>query len=157
MTSMISMTWHGFWKPVVAGACGSAAHSLLMYAKSRAGVLPAFQPYEALQTALSYWLGADIHPLVPFALSFVNGSTLVGFVFGQVYEKLPGSGGATKGLFYGIAGWLTMNLLFFPLLGLGVFAATVGLGALPALFALAMLLTYSVVMGMVYAALGRVS
>jgi hypothetical protein len=45
-------------------------------------MLPAFQPYEALQAALSHWRGADIHPLMPFALSFVNGSTIVGFVFG---------------------------------------------------------------------------
>jgi hypothetical protein len=39
------------------------------------------------------------------------------------------------------------------LLGLGLFAGEVGLGVRPALFSLAMLLTYSVVMGIVYAAL----
>ena len=46
-----------------------------------------------------------------------------------------------------------MGLLFFPLLGLGLFAIGAGLGIWPALFSLAMLLTYSVVLGIVYAAL----
>ena len=46
-----------------------------------------------------------------------------------------------------------MGLVFFPTLGLGVFASKVGLGIEPALFALAMLLTYGIVMGIVYSAL----
>ncbi len=37
--------------------------------------------------------------------------------------------------------------------GLGMFAIRIGLGIAPALFSLAMLLTYSMVMGIVYAAL----
>jgi hypothetical protein len=44
-------------------------------------------------------------------------------------------------------------LVFFPLLGLGLFASKLDLGIWPALFSLAMLLTYSVVLGVVYAAL----
>ena len=46
-----------------------------------------------------------------------------------------------------------MGLVFFPLLDLGVFGMQVGLGILPALFSLAMLLTYSIVLGIVYDAL----
>ena len=46
-----------------------------------------------------------------------------------------------------------MGLLFFPFLGLGFFGLKVGIGLAPALFSLAMLLTYSVVMGLVYSAL----
>ena len=46
-----------------------------------------------------------------------------------------------------------MEFLFFPFLGLGLFAIQIGRGIAPALFALAMLLTYSVVMGVVYATL----
>ena len=41
------------WKAAIAGFCGSVAHTLLMYLKSRYGLLPAFQPYESLQAALS--------------------------------------------------------------------------------------------------------
>ena len=43
-----------------------------------------------------------------------------------------------------------MDLLFFPLLGLGLFATSLGLGLWPALFSLGMMLAYSVVMGTVY-------
>lgn len=141
------------WKAVAAGLCGSIAHSSLMYFKFRSGLLPTFQPYESLQLALSRWIGRDVHPLIPWVFSFVNGSTLVGFVFGLSYRRLPGSNGAVKGLVYGAVGWLVMSLLFFPMLGIGIFAAGVGLGIWPALFSLAMLLTYSVVMGLVYSAL----
>lgn len=91
--------------------------------------------------------------MVPWALSFLNGSTIVGFVFGRSYRLLPGRGGAVKGLIFGMFGWVMMGFLFFPLLGLGIFATEIGLGASPALFSLAMLLTYSIVMGVVYARL----
>jgi hypothetical protein len=147
------MCRHWVWKSALAGLCGSIAHSLLMYFKFRSGLLPTFQPYDNLQMALSDLIGRDVHPLVPWALSFLNGSTIVGFVFGRSYRWLPGANGATKGLIYGALGWAVMGLLFFPLLGLGLFATQLGLDAWPALFSLAMLLTYSVVMGMVYSAL----
>jgi len=46
-----------------------------------------------------------------------------------------------------------MGLIFFPVIGLGPFAFGAGLGIAPALLSLAMLLTYSLVLGTVYAAL----
>ncbi len=124
-----------------------------MFLKSWMGLLPSFQPYESLQTALSHLIGREVHPFVPWALSFLNGATIIGFIFGRMYPQLPGNNGATKGLTFGILGWAMMGLLFFPLLGLGLFASQIGLGIAPALFSLAMLLTYSVIMGIVYAAL----
>ena len=143
----------GIWKAVVAGLCGSIAHSLLMYFKSRSGLLPTFQPYDSLQNTLSELTGTAIHPVVPWVLSFLNGSTIIGFIFGFAYRWLPGRTGAFKGAIFGVLGWAIMGLIFFPLIGLGLFAFQVGLGVLPALFSLAMLLTYSIVMGIVYGAL----
>jgi len=58
-----------------------------------------------------------------------------------------------KGLTFGVVGWIMMGLIFFPLIGLGPFAFGVGLGVGPALLSLAMLLSYSVVLGTVYGAL----
>jgi len=55
-----------------------------------------------------------------------------------------------KGFIAGVLGWLAMDLIFFPLLGLGPFVMQLGLGLRPALFSLGMMLTYSVVMGAVY-------
>jgi hypothetical protein len=124
-----------------------------MYLKSRTGLLPPFQPYDSLQIALSHMVGSEVHPMVPWVLSFLNGSTIVGFIFGRSYRRLPGNNGAAKGLIFGVLGWAIMGLLFFPLLGLGFFATQIGLGLSPALFSLAMLLAYSVVMGIVYATL----
>jgi hypothetical protein len=141
------------WKPVVAGLSGAVAHSSLMYFKSRAGLLPAFQPYVSLQIALSHLIGGEVPPIVPWVLSFLNGGTIVGFLFSRVYRLLPGKNGAAKGLVFGLLGWVMMGLLFFPWLGLGLFATHTGLGVAPVIFSLAMLLTYSIVMGTVYASL----
>ncbi|MGE0286444.1 MAG: DUF6789 family protein [Bradyrhizobium sp.] len=137
-------------KAAIAGFCGSVAHTLLMYLKSRIGLLPSFQPYESLQSVLSQAIGGEVHPVVPWALSFLNGATLLGFGFGRLYPHLPGRGGAAKGLAFGIAGWLLMGVAFFPLIGLGLFATGLGLGIAPALFSLAMILAYSLVLGAVY-------
>jgi hypothetical protein len=147
------MTRDRFFKASIAGLCGSIAHSLLMYFKSRSGLLPTFQPYDSLQKTLSELTGTAIHPVVPWVLSFLNGSTIMGFIFGFAYRWLPGRTGAFKGAIFGVLGWAIMGLVFFPLIGLGLFAFQVGLGVLPALFSLTMLMTYSIVMGIVYGAL----
>jgi hypothetical protein len=75
---------------------------------------------------------------------------VLGFVFARIYRLLPGGGGAAKGFVFGVLGWLTMGLVFFPLLGRGLFARQLGLGMQPALFSLLMLLTYGVAMGTAY-------
>ena len=141
------------WKSVVAGLSGTVAHSSLMYFKLRSGLLPAFQPYVSFQIALSHLIGGEVPPIVPWVLSFLNGGTIVGFLFSRVYRLLPGKKGAVKGLVFGLLGWVMMGLLFFPWLGLGLFATHTGLGVAPVIFSLAMLLTYSIVMGTVYASL----
>lgn len=147
------MTGHWIWKAAIAGFCGSVAHTLLMYMKSRIGLVPTFQPYQSFQAALSHMIGGEVHPLVPWALSFLNGATILGFTFSRLYGHLPGRSGTAKGLGFGVAGWLAMGLVFFPLIGLGPFAGNLGLGVQPALFSLAMILAYSLVLGAVYGAL----
>lgn len=141
------------WASFVAGLAGTAAHSCLMFLKSRAGLLPSFQPYEDLQRVLSDWVGSAVSPAVPWLLSFANGALVLGFLFGRTYRLLPGRSGAVKGLVFGMLGWIVMGLLFFPLLGRGLFATQAGLGLLPGVFSLAMVLTYSIIMGMVYSIL----
>lgn len=143
------------WKSVVSGLSGSTASTALMYFKARAGILPSFQPYENFQAAAGYLIGYDLHPKALWLLSFFNGSTVVGLAFGYLYRYLPGRSGLSKGMVFGLCGWLVMNLLIFPLIGLGLFATAIGLGFWPGAFSLAMLSTYSVVMGLVYAVLER--
>jgi hypothetical protein len=146
---------NSIWKSLAAGLCGSAAHSGLMFLKSRLDWLPSFHPYEDLQQMLSHLVGGSVHPLVPWALSFLNGAVVLGMLFGRIYRLLPGRSGAAKGFVFGVFGWLVMGVLFFPMLDRGLFATGVGLGVLPALFSLVMLLTYGMIMGIAYSALNR--
>ncbi len=98
-------------------------------------------------------VGSAVNPMVPWALSFLNGSTLIGLAFGYFYQRLPGRTGVTKAAVFGVFGWIIMGLAFFPIIGLGLFALEAGLGISPALFSLMMLLSYSLVMSAVYDAL----
>jgi len=149
----VGLTTQRLWKTLVAGLCGSVAHTLLMYLKSRFGLLPEFQPYDSLQAALGRMMGGEVHPIVPWVLSFLNGSIILSFAFDHLFRHLPGRSGFAKGLAFGIAGWLAMGLVFFPLVGLGAFAESVGLGFAPALFSLVMILTYSLVLGVIHDAM----
>ncbi|WP_252511178.1 DUF6789 family protein [Phreatobacter aquaticus] len=143
------------WTSLVASLCGSLIPSALMFLKARLGILPAFQPYDSVQTTLVAAFGTGLPPSVLWILSFLNGAVVLGFLFGQAYRWLPGTCGATKGLVFGLTGWIAMGLLFFPMIGMGFFAAQSPAGAAASLLSLAMIVTYSVTMGMVYAALER--
>jgi hypothetical protein len=143
------------WKSVIAGSAGTIVHFLFMYFKTRTGLLPSFQPYQAFQFALSQWVGSNVPAIVPWVLSFLNGMTILGFLFGRLKRLLPGRNGAIKGLSFGLLGWIFMNLIFFPLIGLGPFAMRVELGIKPTLLSLFMVLTYSVVLGIVYMTLDK--
>jgi hypothetical protein len=99
-----------------------------MYFKSRAGLLPSFQPYQSLQQTLSQWVGTDVPVIVPWLLSFVNNMAILGFLFGCINGLLPGRNGITKGVIFGLIGWILMGLIFFPLIGLGAFAFRARLG-----------------------------
>src|ERR1700690_4140054 len=112
-------------RAAIAGLCGSVTHSLLMFAKAKLGILESFQPYQSLQIALIYWTGDYVHPAVPWLISYLNGSTLASFTFARLYRHLPGNSGPMKGFICGVLGWLAMDLVFFPLLGLGRFGTQI--------------------------------
>ena len=143
------------WKSVVAGSAGTVVHFLFMHFKSRTGLLPSFQPYLGFQIALSHWVGTNVPAIVPWVLSFLNGMTILGFLFARINRLLPGKTGAVKGIIFGVIGWVFMGLVFFPLIGLGPFAMGAGSGSGPAVLSFVMLQTYSIVLGTVYVALER--
>jgi hypothetical protein len=64
--------------------------------------------------ALSHWVGTNVPAAVPWLLSFLNGMTILGFLFGRLNRLLPGRTGLSKGLSFGLIGWLFMGLIFFP-------------------------------------------
>lgn len=125
---LASMNIGKIWKSLVPGLCGTATHSCVMFLKSWTGFLPSFHPYEDLQRTLGALVGGSVHPVVPWALSFLNGIVVLGFLFGRIYRPLPGRHGAVKGFVFGVFGWILMGLFYYPALGLGPFAAHAGLG-----------------------------
>lgn len=79
----------------------------------------------------------------------------LGFVFGQIYRFLPSQSAWQKGVFFAVSVWIVMALVFYPIVGRGVFAVGLGLGLAPAVLMLVMLLVYSVTMSLVYDRLSR--
>jgi hypothetical protein len=144
------MNFDRTWKSIAAGFCGGLAHSGLMALKSWARILPGFQPYADLQAMLTAFVGSSVDPWVPWALSYFNGSVVLGFLFGRFYQWLPGNNGVTKGIVFGLAVWLVMGLTFFPAIGKGLFASQAGSGIAPTFFTLGMVLTYSITLGVAY-------
>ncbi len=142
-----------YFKSMMAGAIGSLAHTTLMLAKSKLGLMPTFQPYLDMQTYLTGLIGSDVPVIVPWALTFINGSVVLGFLFSIMYKLLPGRHGYSKGFAFGIMGWVMMGLFFFPMMGYGIFASGTNMNLMPALFSLLMILTYSITLGLAYSLL----
>jgi hypothetical protein len=88
-------------------------HTLLMVGKAKLGILEAFQPYQSLQIALSYLTG----DYIPWPLSYINGSTAAGFIFANLYHRLPSNSGPIKGFIAGVLGWLVMDSDFLSVAG----------------------------------------
>ena len=133
---------------ILAGLSGTLAHLALMSAKSAFDIVPDFQPYDALQATLSAFAGRELHPLILWLLSWLNGALLVGFIFARIWRHVPGQSGFVKGIVFGIAAWLIMGLVVFPIIGLGFFGSIYGSQAI--LLSAVMLLIYSATMGTAY-------
>jgi hypothetical protein len=144
------MTLGKIGNSILAGFCGTLAHTLLMALKGTLGLLPEFQPYDDLQRGLSGLLGAAVSPGMAWAVTLLNGAVIWGFAFGKIYRFLPGKNPTQKGVVFGLCAWAVMGLVFFPLLGRGLFARGLGLSFAPAALMLAMLLAYSVTMSLAY-------
>jgi hypothetical protein len=154
VTRTRSYRW--IWTSLVASGCGTLAHLGLMELKTRLHLLPQFDPSSALRSTLSPLLATALHAEAPlWLLSQLNGAFLIGLLFGRFFHRLPGRSGLAKGFLLGLAGWLLLGFALFPAVGFGPFALSLGLGAGPALFSLAMVEAYSLVLGAVYAALQR--
>jgi hypothetical protein len=137
-----------FVAALLAGLSGTLAHLALMSAKSALHLMPDFQPYEALQTTLNEFVGRELPASVLWLLSWLNGAILVGFVFARIWRRVPGRSGFVKGILFGIAAWLIMGLVIFPMIGLGLFGSIYGAQAI--FLSAVMLLIYSATMGSAY-------
>ena len=138
---------------LLAGLGATLVHLLLMEVKHRAGMLPSFEPYEYLHQALSPIVGQAASLGWAGWIPDVNGGMILGFAFGRAFAYLPGRSHLLKGAVFGVMAWLTLGLVLFPLAGHGAFAHEIGLGWMPAMLMLVMLMVYSAIMSSLYVVL----
>jgi hypothetical protein len=135
---------------MMAGLGASTVHLVLMELKIRTGLLPTFDPYADLQRLLSSLSPLTLTAPWSWFLPYVNGSMLLGVVFGQLFAHLPGRSAWIKGCGFGVLAWLLLGMGLFPLAGIGIFAHRLQLGVMPALLMLAMLTTYAIIVSVLY-------
>lgn len=135
---------------LIAGLGASSVHIVLMEVKQRSGILPQFDPYADLQRVLSSFSSHAFETPLSWLLPYINGAMLLGFLFGQSFSYLPGRTALRKGAVFGFLAWLLLGLVLLPFSGSGVFAHRLGLGVMPALLMLVMLLTYAIVVSLIY-------
>jgi hypothetical protein len=145
------MKLRNFVSSLLAGLGASSVHLALMAIKHRFGILPDFEPYEDLQRMLSSVTVLTLEAPLSWLLPSINGALVLGFVFGKLFNHLPGATAIAKGGIFGFAAWLALGLGFFPLAGRGLFALELGFGALPAALMFVMVMIYAIVMSLIYA------
>ena len=133
-----------------AGLVSSGLQTALMAIKYRLHFLPNFRPYEAIQAQLLENFGYLLPTSWLWLFSFVNGALLIGALFGTLYSRLTKIPVWAKGLSIGFSAWVIVMTIVFPALDYGVFGIASGFGLEPALFALVMIITYSVAYGFAY-------
>lgn len=147
---MIKFSHNLVFKYVISGLASSALQTVLMALKYKFQLLPDFRPYESIQTHLAESIGYLIPTSWVWVLSFINGTVLIGGLFGILYSRLSNFPIWTRGLIIGFAGWFAIMTVVFPALGYGFFGLETGHGIRPAFIAIMMILTYSLVYSLVY-------
>jgi len=136
------------WAALMAGLIATIVLSILMIAKSSAGLMPRLNPIEDIVHVADHPTGMTL-PL-PFGWigHFVLGTVVWGIIYAALQARLPGAP-VVKGLIFGALAWLAMMIFFMPLAGHGLFALSLGLQATAA--TLVLHLIYGAVLGVAYA------
>ena len=133
---------------LIAGFTATVVLSILMIAKSSAGLMPQLNPIEDIVYVADRLIGMTL-PL-PFGWigHFVLGTVAWGIIYAALQASLPGAP-VVKGLIFGALAWLAMMIIFMPLAGHGLFALSLGPQATVA--TLVLHLIYGAVLGVAYA------
>lgn len=138
---------------VIAGLSGMAAQSILMAARHKLDIAPAFQPYDDLQRGLAVWVGATAAPSLSWLLPMVSGAVIWSSIFAWAYDAIPARSALGKGLLVTVFAWFVTGLVILPALGHGAFG--VHDGAWPTVLMLVMLAAYCLTLSLVYGWLRR--
>jgi uncharacterized membrane protein YagU involved in acid resistance len=133
---------------LIAGFIATIVLSILMIAKSSAGLMPQLNPIKDIVHVADQPTGMTL-PL-PFGWigHFVLGTVVWGVIYAALQASLPGAP-VVKGLVFGALAWLAMMIILMPLAGHGLFALLLGPQATVA--ALVLHLIYGAVLGVIYA------
>jgi xanthosine utilization system XapX-like protein len=137
-------------KYIWAGLASSLIQSMLMALKYKLAILPRVQPYEAIQAQLYINFGYLLPIPFIWLLSLVNGTLLIGIVFGLLFTRLPIKKVVTKSAFIGALIWLIVMAVIFPILNYDFFGAALDQSYATAFFAAVMIMSYSLIYGFVY-------
>lgn len=128
---------------IIAGLVATAVLSMMMFAKGKMGVMPELDIIAMLASKMG---GAA---MMGWAAHFMIGAVLYGIGFVVLYNLLPGKGAVAKGVLLGVLGWLMMMLVVMPMMGMGMFAMSLGMMA--AGMTLVLHIIFGAVLGFVYA------
>lgn len=141
------------YRAVLAGFCGSTvATVLLLFAHILAQVVGRGMGTGSLAYALAHntltqtvannlYLTAFVH--------FVLGITFAMF-YARTVDSWPGHNTWKSGMVFSLGLWLLSAVVFFPLVGAGFFAMSLGAGVLPVTGSLILHLSYGATLGLVY-------
>ncbi len=133
------------WRGVAAGLVATLVLVVMLNLQTALGVMP-----QAHIISLLSGLGA-IGRGGAWADHFIVGVLMWGLAFGSLAPLIPKWPDWLKGIAFGIVAWLLMMLIFMPVVGAGLFAQKLGVGA--AAFMLGLHLIFGIVMGVTYSLL----
>ncbi|MFS8111904.1 hypothetical protein QD460_09310 [Rhizobium jaguaris] len=132
---------------LVAGFTATVVLSILMIAKSSAGLLPQLNPIEDIAHVAGLPTGTILALSFGWIGHFVLGTIAWGTIYAALQASLPGTP-VVRGLIFGALAWLAMMIIFMPLAGHGLFALSLGAPATVA--TLVLHLIYGAVLGEAY-------
>lgn len=129
-------------KAVGAGIAGTIAMTLLMMIAPMMGL-----PKMSAPTMLSGFMGFPV--VVGWLAHFMIGTGLA-LAYASVFvSNLPGSP-AVRGVLFGLVPWLMLEILVYPMMGTGLFAANTPAPAMMVVGGLMGHVVYGAVVGLIY-------
>lgn len=135
-------------RALIAGLGATIVLSICIYIKRWTGIVPQFNPIQALVRVSTLRLGAPLLPWVGWAEHFFIGTILWGIAFAILVPLLKGPRWL-RGIEFAVGAWILMMVLLMPPAGDGWLAAYLGYGA--PLAALVLHIIYAFSLGGFYA------
>jgi hypothetical protein len=134
------------WKGVIAGLIATIVISIVMVLMDNAGVPHQYNIVTLIDNLGSIGRGGA------WADHFIVGALLWGPIFAGFDASTPKAPLWLKGLIFSVGAWVAMMVIFMPVVGMGLFGAS--LGIMGPVVMLILHLIYGAVMGLSYGLIG---